>query len=280
MRALLLAVAAAAAAAQLTGTVAADGSYSVALGGVTWLSSPALPASAYALRFDGATHNTANGGLKVSSVTPTAGSDPVLGAYTGWEVKLNSGLALMRLLNYPARSAVVFEQHFPSGLNGTAYPFGSHAAQFDLATAFPVFAAPGDDSPLAFLTYAHVMCGPLTGRWAGKAAAGALSDEGGVLSLFNASFATVVVSSQAVDALAAQLLFANATGGAWAAGYGGYLGGVPPGWTHRTIMVGGQGVHDTWRAYGDVMLKLGGKTRPPPAGKFIDKLSYWTDNGA
>lgn len=283
-RALALATAATAASAQLVGNVASDGSYSVSLDGKVWFSSPTAPGtSAYALRFDNATHNTANGGVAVSGVSPVGGSDPVLGSYSGWQVSLNNGLALMRVLNYPARNAVVFEQSFPEGLTGTSWPLGSHSLQYDLATAFPAFGAPMQqlDTDLAFLSFAHVMCGPASGAWNKEGVnhvSGSLQDEGGVISFFNSSFATIVMSA-ANDFLTAEMQFANATGGTWAAGFNGLISAIPRGTTHRTIMVGGQGVNETWYAWGQALLDLGGKARTPAAGNFVDRLSYWTDNG-
>lgn len=274
-----LAAAAAASAQQLAATVASDGSYSVSMGGSVWLASS--PTNPYVFRWDGVTRSAASGGLTVSSVTPVSGTDPALGAYSGWEVSLNSGKVLARTLNVPGRNAVLFEQVFPGGLAGTAYNTSESTAAADQATSFPVFGPPMAqvDSSLAYLAFAHCMCGAATGSWTAKglkANSGHFGDEGGAFSIFDANFSTVVISA-ANDFMTTTIGFPDATGTALGSGFNGMLTGIPAGWTHRTILVGGAGVNETWYAWGDALLALGGKRRTPTFGNFFDTLSYWTD---
>lgn len=71
------------------------------------------------------------------------------------------------------------------------------------------------------------------------------------------------------------------------AGLRGTVASTPGGFTLSTIMVGGDGVTDTVREWGSLMLKHYGK---PPAAEVLQAnynadpslryLSYWTDAGA
>lgn len=280
LRVVTASAAAGAAAAALTGTVASDGSYSLALDGKTWFTSAQ---AGYVLRYDGATHSLADGSLKVDKVSPVAGLDPILGAYTGSEVSVNGGIASFRVLNCANYDAVVFEQYFPNGLTGTAFS-GSNAAS-DLATAFPVWGAPMKDlkqGDLGYLAFAHVMSGGVWGNWSAHSVgrhAGDFGDEGGIIAWFDAAGNTILQSA-ANDFMVTTLAFADSTGTAWGAGFNGMISGLPAGHTHRTIMVGGQGVNETFFTWGSALLALGGKARPPLYGHMYDKLGYWTDNGA
>jgi hypothetical protein len=56
---------------------------------------------------------------------------------------------------------------------------------------------------------------------------------------------------------------------------------LPRGFTHRTMLVLGNGINTTFEMWGRAMTALAGK-RPIPkdADLTLDKLGYWTDNGA
>lgn len=56
---------------------------------------------------------------------------------------------------------------------------------------------------------------------------------------------------------------------------------LPAKFTHRTLLVAGQGVNITFTTWGSALMALGGK-RPAPndANDTLNKLGYWTDNGA
>ena len=56
---------------------------------------------------------------------------------------------------------------------------------------------------------------------------------------------------------------------------------LPAGFTHRTFLVVGQGINNTWETWGQAMTDLQGKTRPPNDADIpLTFLGYWTDNGA
>jgi hypothetical protein len=56
---------------------------------------------------------------------------------------------------------------------------------------------------------------------------------------------------------------------------------LPAGFTHRTMLVATQGINTAFATWGSALMTLGGK-RPIPndAGVTLNKLGYWTDNGA
>jgi hypothetical protein len=69
--------------------------------------------------------------------------------------------------------------------------------------------------------------------------------------------------------------------GSIVAGLAPSVGTLPAGFTHRTILVVGNGINDTYRAWGSALMALGGKSPiRGDADPTLDKLGYWTDNGA
>ena len=69
----------------------------------------------------------------------------------------------------------------------------------------------------------------------------------------------------------------------WAAGLGGLITDLPAGFTHETVVVGGQGARATMRKWGDVLLRAGGKIRPAWDRKddlALSHIGYWTDRGS
>ena len=56
---------------------------------------------------------------------------------------------------------------------------------------------------------------------------------------------------------------------------------LPAGFTHRTILTLGNGINSTYNAWGGALMALGGKQPiPNDANDTLNKLGYWTDNGA
>jgi hypothetical protein len=59
------------------------------------------------------------------------------------------------------------------------------------------------------------------------------------------------------------------------------VGTLPAGFTHRTLLVVGNGVNSTFSTWGSALLALGGKHPVPNDNNAtLNKLGYWTDNGA
>jgi hypothetical protein len=56
---------------------------------------------------------------------------------------------------------------------------------------------------------------------------------------------------------------------------------LPAGLTHRTALAFGQGINETFEAWGEALTDLAGKHRPAnDADALLKSISYWTDNGA
>ncbi|WP_329064376.1 hypothetical protein [Amycolatopsis sp. NBC_01480] len=56
---------------------------------------------------------------------------------------------------------------------------------------------------------------------------------------------------------------------------------LPAGFTHQSMLALGKGIGSTYGTWGSALMALGGKHRVPnDANDTLDKLGYWTDNGA
>jgi hypothetical protein len=56
---------------------------------------------------------------------------------------------------------------------------------------------------------------------------------------------------------------------------------IPRGFTHRTMLVVGEGINQTFDTWGMALTNLSGKQRPPnDADVTLNQVGYWTDNGA
>jgi hypothetical protein len=56
---------------------------------------------------------------------------------------------------------------------------------------------------------------------------------------------------------------------------------LPAGFTHRAVLASQNGINQTYTAWGRALVALGGKTPPAnDAAVELNKLGYWTDNGA
>ena len=69
--------------------------------------------------------------------------------------------------------------------------------------------------------------------------------------------------------------------GALASGIDAGIASLPAGYTHQTLLVAGGGPNQLFDVWGSAMTALHGKHRPPnDADVTLEKLGYWTDNGA
>ena len=59
------------------------------------------------------------------------------------------------------------------------------------------------------------------------------------------------------------------------------LQNLPAGFTHKTILVMDEGIHNAWTVWGNALMKMYHKIRPAnDADKVLKYFGYWTDNGA
>ena len=265
--------------AQLTLDVQPSGAYTVTYPGITLSSA----AAAFAVRYDGALHSTADGSLALDAPpAPTSGND-AMGAYTGFDLTFNSGVFGASFKLYADLNALLFTQSFPKGLTGMAAA-GDHSPANDLSTAFPVFGPPEAqlNTSLAYLTWPECMSTGHVGRFRAAEAGntGLQGNSGTPLTLF-AEGGQAVVLSPVSGMMTAQVVFAGAVGTALGAGHNGMVTEVPAGWTQETLLVAGDSVNATVMAFGDQLLARSGKPRTAPdADLVISTLGYWTDNGA
>ncbi len=263
---------------KLSLTVNSDGSYSTAQDGVVTLESAPI---AYAVRYDNAVHTTDDGSLKMDAPpSPTSGTD-TLGSYTGYSVAFNDGVFLADFKLYGDLDALLFTQTFPKGLSDMAATT-DHAPQNDLSTAFPVFGPPQKDlnTSLAYLTWPECMSTGHTGMFnaQGIPNSGLQDNSGTPLVLYSQSGASMIISPVSAM-MTSQVVFAGLVGTSMGVGHNAMVTEVPAGWTQETLLVGGTGVNNTVMAWGDLLLKRGGKHRTlPDADLVISTLGWWSDN--
>lgn len=73
----------------------------------------------------------------------------------------------------------------------------------------------------------------------------------------------------------------RSSGGTVSAGIVSSVGTLPSGFTHRTLLTLGNGINTTYGTWGSALMALGGKqVIPNDANNTLNKVGYWTDNGA
>lgn len=261
-----------------------SGEYSVTLDGAAWHTS-----SSYAVRSDNKAYDSASGGLLlVNSSGPSHGSGE-FGSYVSWSLGWAIGddepaSFVNTFYLYAAANAIVFEQFFPLGLNGTSLG-QTPSASNDLATAFPAFGPPLNymlgPANLTLLTWSDVMCKEVVFPYnASGVNMYYFGITGGPVAWYNASLATLVMSPLD-NMMVSNIAFASLTGGAIGSGITARVDSIPPGWSKSTLMVAGQGINATMMAWGDLVLQKGDKSRIAPDADFgTSYMTYWSDNGA
>ena len=253
-----------------------DGSYRVTHDGIALDSAQA----AFAVRYDGALHSTADGSLKLDAApAPISGSD-ALGAYTGFALAFNANKFAASFKLYAALDALLFSQTFPAGLSAMAAAGDSSPAN-DLSTAFPVFGPAADklnNTNLAFLTWPDCFSTGHTGVWdaSAPAASGLRGTSGTPLVLFSPNGSALIMSPVS-GMMTAQIVFAGAVGTALGVGHNGAVTEVPAGWTQESLLVGGGSVNATVMAWGDILLARSGKHRTVAGTDVvISTLGWWS----
>ena len=193
-------------------------------------------------------------GARLSDVTTTQGRDRV-GVYQEiafrWSVGLPYGGAIRR---YQGRPVVLFSL--------TVRQAAAH-----LATEFPRFT--GFPQSLHPMSFEDTAFSPHTFRLAHNATPWVLFDDQ----------AHTAVLSAASDFIVSQM---HGDGKAMlASGLNAELTNLPAGFTHRSLLVVGEGIGHTVQAWGQALTDLTGKQRPGNQADLLLKyFGYWTDNGA
>ena len=208
---------------------------------------------AYSVR-DNATHWELKGSLpgEVVGLRVTSGSDG-LGAYRQINAVWNKGARTAAIRLYREHSLVLFlDQH--KGVDANAAPF-------------PDFEA----LPAGLMRLSYAVDNFATFEF------GKLGAQGPWL-LFDKNRNTMALSP-ADSFLVADLN--QAANGHVTSGIDSQIATLPAGFTHKTLLVFGSGINDTFAAWGIDLQKLDGKHPVPnDADVVLNKFGYWTDNGA
>lgn len=95
---------------------------------------------------------------------------------------------------------------------------------------------------------------------------------------FDSSLNTYILSAASDYMTAANTVNSK---NAIAAGIDSQITSLPAGFTHKTALVFGQGINNTFTLWGQAITDLGNKQRPANnADALLTDISYWTDNGA
>lgn len=179
---------------------------------------------------------------------------------------------------YRDRPFLTFTQRLPDGF--------AHYASGDWtvpSVAFPHFLAPNWGTPQNLTSWTS------GGMWNHRLAYGdAYSLQGTVepLVVSDPGYRTVILSPFDHYLVSTQQskpigMIDAVSKGSISCGIEGLVEAIPPGFEHRTIMVAGQGIHDTFIAWGKALLERGGKQMP---SKYQDDtlkyLVYMDDAGA
>lgn len=244
-----------------------DGSFSVSINNVQWLS------SAYTKVYSGGNwYASSDNSLQLASATAQNGSD-VLGDYYvyifEWSAKVGTTSVPFQtsIRTYPQiPNAVVFSQLFPDGLPNSA--IGSEDAPISI---FPSFAVA---QKLGYLHFAGDMAGFnfQTGVFPNNYQGGY---QGGPLALFDNSLNTVVLSPLSFFLSAITNL--NSTDNVLITGVQGKVLSIPEGFSFDYILYLGEGVNDAVMGWGDILLTRYGKVRNPPTiSTVVQYLGYST----
>lgn len=276
---------------ELTFSMSPDCSYAILMDGATWFES-----NVTGVRIGGVWKSSGAGGGLPLDAPPRAvnGTDAVLGPFSGWECSWGGGVMVTRALPLlspstalpGASGGVLFEQSFPSGLEGCASGAGA-ADSDDLATAFPTVTLPERAAGLAFASWSGSSDWPMpeaVGQWSSTGVlGGAFGFMGSIVAVVNGSLATALFTPINEFMTAHGAIAPSLGGGAYGLGYSGRVTSLPPGRLQRSLLVAGPRVNETVFAAGSALLALAGKPRPE-VNAVVDLatsyLSYWTDNGA
>mmetsp|Transcript_70058 Transcript_70058/g.180567 ORF Transcript_70058/g.180567 Transcript_70058/m.180567 type:complete len:808 (-) Transcript_70058:158-2581(-) len=260
--------------------VSDDASFAIHVQGQPWLESAALRF------FAQGTWQT----LEHAGVRRYRGSDE-LGAFScvnaSWRVAGSEQLALHTSVKlYADDGFLVFVQQLPKGAEHTnasnpGLPVGLDQGAYPPIVAFPAFLT--DAGELPRLGYTTWEGGRIRIRYGVNAPAhmSGLTASGPV-ALFDGSLLTLVVSPMDHFTTAVQTSHGDlSVGGAWEMGVSSEITALPPGFTHRTVVLVRQGVTAALDAWGRLMQKAHGtQRRAADTDRLVNHLSYWTDNGA
>ena len=222
------------------------------------------------------------GKLLLADLKQTAASDQ-LGAYDSlevlWKVPGTSVEVATAFSLYRDAPYLVFKQRFPNGFKN--YASGNWVIP---SVAFPQFVG-------TFFARNDIYSWTSGGMFNHRFAYGNPSSLGGTVDLLllaDKDYETVILSPFANYLVATQQSLpvasqdeTNPAKLAITCGVEGLVGEIPSGFQHAHIMVAGEGIGDTFRAWGEALLDRAGKKIPSKyEGDTLKHLVYWDDYGA
>ena len=265
-------------------SVSAAGSYVVTMDGIAWLASGGAP-----------DHLGRN--LTVLDRANSTGEDKH-GAFVAvtlrWQLddasmeQVDEVVLVTEFKTYASSGLLAFTQSWPLGVPNTSAYYNQSTAAGSPLGRFPSFAVGNTSSASPELNwFAFSGCQiQFTGfgRWAssgpGSFRAGGAQETMPLL-LYNRSLRAVAVSPS-TNYFNAVHDTATSGGSVLAAGVMASIWTLPPGFSHTTLVVGGQGINATMTKLGVALLKETGKTPVNPLNEsfVLSHLGYWVDNGA
>lgn len=243
-----------------------------------------LNSATTSFRNNGDTFTSDSGNLTVVSSQKTSGED-TLGQFDKttltWQTS-NGVQFLTAVRSYTSgSSALVFEQTFPSGANGTS--LGPTQDTMDMViSSWPSFEVAPVAQSIGFLAFMGQMTGDAayTGIWNSDAIiSGGIAGSAPLLLFNEDASATVVVS--AFNNFMAHSQFYDPNAHTLSYGLLGSITSVPAGYTLETVLYAGDGINAGMLGWGDTLLTRYSKQRNAYKRDFtLRNLGYSTDNGA
>eukprot|EP00051_Salpingoeca_urceolata_P001515 m.41551 g.41551 ORF g.41551 m.41551 type:complete len:759 (-) comp11466_c0_seq1:282-2558(-) len=244
--------------------VGADGQVTLFVNGKAWLQSDTTAVTIGSQKLE-----AKGGSLTLAGHTSSLGSDS-LGKFNRsefqWSVKSSNDVVFVTAVrDYVALDTVVFEQHFPAGIEAIK-------STDQLASDFPSFvSAPSID--LQTVSFTGKFLGDIQAKPFAKCATG---EQGGAVVLFDEGTLTSIAVSQLTSIKTADMWCT----GHLSMGVTGTLTSVPPGFSASWILTAGKGIKKTMEQWGDQLRTFMGTTPADVYGDVIrSTLGFWTDNG-
>ena len=274
-------------------TDGSSGAFEVRVDGEVWLSGGG---DGIEISTDGMKDGHWNAAVPLAQWNKSTGADS-LGNFTAvgmqWGDASSAAPTLTTSIRlYQARELIVFTQAWPRGWQRRDAapppppPPQPHTVPEMPAVAIAAFPAFNISQPvkpqLSWLGWAGCQIAfPGSGSWgsSGETAPHYDGVTGGVpLVLHDSAARTVVLSPLEHFFVAGQGYVAN---GSLECGIRGSVDSLPPGFSHSTVLVAGEGINATLSKWGDVLLAMSGKSRTDPYEDFtLGHLGYWTDGGS
>ncbi|XP_070579108.1 uncharacterized protein [Ptychodera flava] len=253
----------------------ADGQYSIAINGETWLNSAPTFFVVDGTKF------SSPGNLKLLNISSSSQGADILGNFESWtliwQTEPRSGGHGKQIITgvkaYKDIPAIGFSQYFPQALEGT-----SVKSYDSVCTAFPSFLVDGVKGEKGYLSYGGEFLDDTTiGMW-NEGASGINSGlYGGPLAIFDKSLNTVVISSFS-EFMAGSMQLAN---GAINYGILGSILEIPADFSMQIVVYYDQGINKAVHGMGRTLMKYHGKSTVLRDSDFTaNYLGYWTDGGA